>query len=199
MRHLIYVLIITNIFIGCENRSSNNISMNFFKISANDESENELENDSNTIILSEYIILNKDFQHILDVLIEEYRRCESIENGYHFTISIQKATILEATEKKGLKIGYDTENVNDTNIAKSLYISRSYFKGYVSKGYGFFYYKESLFVLIGIQLEDLFRITKKTHSFSFRDEPVLIFDPPRWSFCYWNNSFYFIDKSPCGG
>lgn len=199
MKHLIYFLFIANVFAGCENRFSKNNSNDFPEISANDEREEKFENDSNTIILSECIILNETFKKLLDVLLDEYHECENIKNGYHFAISIKNATIHELSDKKELHISFDTDNSNETTLAKSIYVSRSYYKEYVSDGYGYFYYKDYLFVLQGIHLEDLFTITNNKRSFSYRHEPTMIFDPPRWGFCYWNNRFYIFNKVPCGG
>lgn len=199
MKYLIYILFISKVIVSCENPYGKKISNNFLESSANVESKNEFENDTNTIMLSECIILNETIKYLLNVLLDEYHECKNVENGYHFTISIKNATIHESPEEKGLQISFDTENATETTLAKSLYVSRSYYKGHVSNGYGFFYYRDYLFVLQGILLEDFFTITNNKRSFPYRHEPAVFFDPPRWGFCYWNNSFYIVNKSPCGG
>jgi hypothetical protein len=131
--------------------------------------------------LSEFIIINEDFEYALDTLIEEFNKCESTKKGYHFIISISDAKI----EKH--------------SGVKSLYISESYYKDFVSNGYGFFCYKGYRFILQGQQLKDIFRKTNKTKTFSYKQEPVTTFDPPRWLYYYWNKEFYLADSSPCGG
>jgi hypothetical protein len=140
-----------------------------------------LQNNTNEKVLSAFIIINEEFQHILDVSIEEFNECKDIKKGYHFTISINDA---EHQEYSGMK---------------SLYISRSYYKDFISNGYGYFYYKDYLFILQGEQLNDIFKKANKTKTFLYKDEPITIFDPSRWLYYYWNKEFYLADSSPCGG
>lgn len=157
-------------------------------ISEENTDKNSLTNDSNNLLLSEFIVDNEVFEYILDTLTEEYNKCEIVEKGYHFTVFINDAKI------------------KDYSGMKFLSVSRSFYKGFVSryKGsvsmeYGFFYYKDYLFILEGQQLKDIFKKTDRTQKFSYKDEPVVIFDPPRWLYYYWNKDFYFGDSAPCGG
>jgi hypothetical protein len=197
MKHLTYIITVAFILLGCGNRNNKStVPENFF---VNDINKNDLESDTNNLLLSKFIIVNEDFEYILETLIEEYNKCEMIEKGYHFSISIQNANIKESLGIRSVSIAIDSVDIDLPSIAKSLYISRSYYKGFVSRGYGFFYYKDYLFILEGQQIDDLLRKTDKTHKFLYQDEPIVIFDPPRWWFCYWNKDFYLVNSSPCGG
>ena len=131
--------------------------------------------------LSEFVIINEDFRYVLDSSINTYTKCKNIKKGYHFTISVN-----------------DVKNQQHSGM-KSLYISESYYKDSVSGGYGFVYYKNYLFILQRQQLTEIFKETNNTKSFFYKEEPVTIFDPPRWLYYYWNKEFYLADSSPCGG
>lgn len=134
----------------------------------------------NKITLIEYIVVNDEFNKILNALLEEFEQCSNIEKAYHFTITIQE--------------------INDTTNVKSLYISRSYYKDFVSlDGYGFIYYKGYVFVLIGAQLNDCFKKTSNEFLFPYKEEPISTFDPSRWLYFYWNSKFYLAYSSHCGG
>lgn len=139
------------------------------------------QNKLNEKILLEYNIVNEELCKILDETIEEYKKCENTIKGYHFTITVQ-----------------DVKNSDSFNI-KSLYISQSYYKNFISDGYGFLYYKEYLFILQGEQLNDNFKKTGKEKKFLYKEEPILTFDPPRWLYYYYNFFYYLVDSSPCGG
>lgn len=190
MKYLTYMMTIALTLLSCGNRNNNSL-VNVPPKSADDDaikikdvnhlSYNNNEIDTNSITLSEFILVNSDFDYLLDSSITEYNRCEKMESGYHFNIIIGDAKI---KERSGVK---------------SLYMCRSYYKDSVSKGYGFFYYKDYLFVLEGKRLEDIFRKTNKSKVFIFKQEPVTTFDSPRWLFYFWNKEFYFADSAPCGG
>ena len=137
--------------------------------------------DENNRELSEFVIIDEDFRHALDSSINTYTKCKNIKKGYHFTISVN-----------------DVKNQQHPGM-KSLYISESYYKDFISGGYGFVYYKNYLFILRRQQLVEIFKETNNTKSFSYKEEPVTIFDPPRWLYYYWNKEFYLANSSPCGG
>jgi hypothetical protein len=190
MKHLTCMITIAFILLGCGNRNSRSFINVPKEITVKDTSsrknvnhlnQNKIEIDTNNIILSEFIVVSADFDYLLDSSIVEYNKCEKLEKGYHFTISIGDAKI---KERSGMK---------------SLYICRSYYKDFVSRGYGFFYYRDYLFVLEGQQLEDIFWKTNGTKKFLYKQEPVSIFDPPRWLYYFWNKEFYLADSAPCGG
>jgi hypothetical protein len=139
------------------------------------------QSNTNNKNLPEFIVTNEDFEYILDITIEEYNKCENKKKDYHFVISMGE-------EKKQAH-----------SDVKNLYIRRSYYKDFVSSGYGFFYYNDYLFILQGQQLKDIFSKTNRVKIFRNKQEPISTFDPPRWLYYYWNKEFYFIYSSPCGG
>ena len=106
--------------------------------------------------------------------------------------NILDISIEEFNKCKNTKKDYHfTISINDVEFQeytdmKSLYISRSYYKDY-------------LFVLRGEQLNDIFKMTSNTKTFSYKQEPIFNFDPSRWLYYYWNKEFYLADSSPCGG
>jgi hypothetical protein len=187
MKHLTYIIIVAFIVLGCENQKNQSIQNNSVVDTGIDEPVNNLckshlTDVTSNIILPEFIVTDKDFaEYVLDTLIEQYNKCEYKEEGYHFVISIGDVTI---------------ENYSN---AKNLYINRSFYKDFISDGYGFFYHKGYLFILRVQQINDVFRATNKTKAFLYKEEPVVTFDPPRWLYYYWNKEFYFIHGSPCGG
>jgi hypothetical protein len=199
MKHLTYIITIIFILLGCGNRN-NKSTINVHKeIYAKDIDKTDLKSDINNLLLSEFIIINEDFEYILETSIEEYNKCDRIEKDYHFSISIQNAKIKESSGVKSMYIAIDSVDSKEFAGAKSLYISRSYHKDFVARGYGFFYYKNYLFILEGQQLDDIFKKTNKTETFLYKFEPIVTFDPPRWLYCYWNKFFYWVYSSPCGG
>ena len=138
------------------------------------------QNNMDNKILSEFIIVNEDFEYVLDISIEGYNKCKTKREGHHFEITIGE---FEDKEYSGMK---------------SLSISRSFYKDFISNGYGFFYYKGYLFILYGLQLNNIFKKTDNTQTFSYKQTPICIFDPPRWLYCYWNKEFYVVESFPCG-
>lgn len=155
--------------------------------------------DTNIITLDGYSIFNESFKLILKQSMDEYENCENREKGYHFSIQIRNAKLKVSPKGNKLLIEIGSEVYTDSIGAKSLYISRSYYKGFVSRGYGYFYLDTNLFILEGLQEGAIFRKTNKVQTFIYKKEPIVVFDPPRWLFCYWKNKFYFSYKSPCGG
>lgn len=134
----------------------------------------------NEVKLQEFTIINQEFYFVLDMLISDYSECENKEEGYYFTLSISEA---------------DIEKYSDVKIIN---ISKSYYENYISDGYGFLSYKGYKFILQG-QCIDIFNVANKTEEFPLKQEPTVIFDPPRWLIYYLNEQFYLADKSPCGG
>ena len=146
------------------------------------------QNDVNRKILSEFILVNEDFNCILDTIIEEYNQCKNKKKGHHFTITIGEFSDEEYLGMKSL------------SICESYYKDFiSYYDDFVSDGYGFFYYKSHLFILYGLQSNDIFKKTENSQIFPYKREPITIFDPSRWLYYYWNKKFYLADSSPCGG
>jgi len=185
MKLITCMITIAFILLGCVNRNNRSfinvpkeitIKDTSIRKSVNHLNQNNSEVDTNNIILSEFIVVNGDFDYILDSSMVEYEKCEKLEKGYHFTILISDAKI---KERSGVK---------------NLYICRSYYKDFVSRGYGFFYYRDYLFVLEGQQLAEIFRKTSKTKSFQYKQEPVTIFDPPRWLYYFWNKEFFLSSE-----
>jgi hypothetical protein len=199
MRHIKYINYIVFIFISCI--SCNKNTKSDVKEISNDKitNKNNLEIDSNKITLSSFIITNETFKNILDITLEEYNNCDNVEKGYYFYISIHYAIVKDSAGTKCISVVNDSIDTKGYAVAKSIYISRSYYKEFVSRGYGFFYYKGYLFILVGEQLIDIFKKTNNVKKFLFKDEPIEIFDPPRWWYCFWNEKFYFAHGSPSGG
>ena len=209
MRHLTYLIFLASFVLeSCGNQndksitniikkeSVNNIN---FKENFNYSHINHIERDTNSIKLSEFIVVNEDFEYILDTLIEMYNLCEQRKDGRHFSISITDAKITDSLGVKHIYLSIDSLDTKDSLCAKKLYISESYYKDFVSRGYGFFYHNDYLFVLEGQLLENLFKEKNKTQLFPYKCEPVNTFDPPRWLYCFLNKEFYLVDSSPCGG
>jgi hypothetical protein len=146
--------------------------------------------DTSNKVLSEFIVINEDFEYILNTLIEEYNKCKNKEKGHHFTI-----TIGEFKDEKYM-------DIKIFSICESFYKGFvSYYDDFISDGYGFFYYKDYLFILYGLQLDNILKKTGKAKTFSYKQVPPCIFDPPRWYYYYWEKEFYVVEgyASPCGG
>lgn len=198
MKKLLCTTAITLILLSCGCRTEKSgINHNEHQVCITDN--NRFKVDTNNIVLTELIVINEDFNYILDTILEEYIECENSDNAYHFSISIQNTIVKDSLGVKSMYLAIDSMKNEKSSNAKSIYISRSYYKGFVSKGYGFFYYREKLFVINGQLIEEVFRKTNRKTSFSYKYEPIVIFDPPRWLFCYLKNKFYCIYSSPCGG
>lgn len=199
LRHSLFILFgVLNLF-GCRNPNNESHVNSFKENSINDSHNIALVNDSNSIILAEFEIANEDFESILLTSLNEYIECKRTDFGYHFSISIRNAKIQDSLGVKSIFIAVDSIDSKESFGAMSLYISRSFHKEFVSRGYGYYYYKDYLFILEGLYLDDVFKKTGRKRSFMYRQEPIVIFDPPRWFYAYWNKVFYFINSSPCGG
>ena len=138
--------------------------------------------------LSEVVVIDQDFKAILDSTIESYNQCKNRRKGRHFTISVEKF------------------NYNDSITMESFYISESWFEYFIAyfgdlpdSDDAFFYYKDHLFVLHGLQPSNIFKKTGTTQMFLYRQAPIHIWDPPRWVYYYWKDKFHLDHKAPCGG
>ena len=199
------------LFLSCKERSVENVQNELPVMSAKNEKENltgkdiyiakidtnSVANKTGIIVASEYIISNESFKQLLDLVLDEYHACKNAEKGYYFRIDIGDATIHDSPD--GKYVSFDTIGATEAMSAKSLYIARSFEKDYVLGCYGYCYYKDNLFILDGTKLEEVFTVTDKKHSFTYKYRPPMFDDPPRWTVCYWNKVFYIVNKSPCGG
>lgn len=192
-----YLLIIIIAFTSCGKQNKVNESSN---ISRNSSYCNiEFLPDSNHIQLCEYQIINEDFIYIIEKLIDDHSKCEQFDLGYHFSISMQKTILKDSLGVKSIQLEVDQYTNADSLNAISFYISRSYFKDYVSGGFGYFYFNNILFVIDGIDVVEVFKAKNTKQIFKYKNQPITIFDPPRWLYCLWNNNFYSSYSSPCGG
>lgn len=132
--------------------------------------------------VSRLMIIDSSLLHIIDSVVIEYKRCPTCNSTYPWIIS----TRLDCVK--------DRENMYCIEISQSL------FSDATEEGYGFFYYKGALFIVMGVQCPGLFKKTKTKKVFRmYKDVPVFIFDPPRWLYVYDGRCFFQIHKSPCGG
>jgi hypothetical protein len=147
-----------------------------------------LQNNTDSKILSEFIVVDEDFEHLLDIIIDEYNQCKNKKKGHHFTITIGE---FKDEEYSGIK----SLSICESNYKDFV----SFYDDFVSDGYGFVYHKGHFFILYGLQLNNVFKKTDKIKMFSCKQELISTFDPPRWLYYYLNKEFYLVDSSPCGG
>jgi len=195
MIKLIFIFLVT--FFSCGKQKFNH-EANIVESTVFDSCTNFI-SDLHHIQLSEYQIVNEDFLYIIEKLIDDYSKCEQFDLGYHFSVSMQKTILKDSLGIRSIQLEVDQYTNADSLNAISFYISRSYFKGYVSGGFGYFYFNNILFVLDGIDVVEVFKAKNTKQIFKYKNQPVTIFDPPRWLYCLWNNNFYFSYSSPCGG
>lgn len=128
------------------------------------------------------LLITDDLVDIVDSVVLEFNKCKKQNAGYPWIVSIQ----LDCAEDR-----------------KDLYcisFSQSMFSDATAEGYGFFYYGGLLFIVKGVQCEQLFKKTNEKKRFEFyKDAPSFIFDPPRWLYVYDGEKLIEIEKSPCGG
>lgn len=192
-----YLFIIIVAFTSCSKQNQVNDSS---IISLNSNScDNVFLPDSNHIQLFEYQIINDDFLYIIERVIDDYSKCEQFDLGHYLLISMQKTILKDSNGIKSIQLEVEQNTPTDSLNAIAFYISRSYFKDFVSGGFGYFYFNNNLFILDGIEVVEIFKAKCTNQIFKFKTQPITIFDPPRWLYCLWNNNFYFSYSSPCGG
>jgi len=131
---------------------------------------------------TELKVVDTKFLLDLDTIINKYQKCQNFDELHPWEIFIESV-----------------KNYLDKEI-KSFYISQSFYKDAPLEGYGYFYYRNILFMVNGEKESNVFQMTNNSKVFDVYNEiPAMIFDPPRAQYYYIDEKFIFLYISPCGG
>jgi len=132
--------------------------------------------------IKELTILDTNLLAIIDEFLTDHVKCVDFNVNHPWLLNIKEAD-------------------NDANKrVYSFYFSRSYFEDASLEGWGYFYYKGVLFVVRGEFTPLVLKGNTRTKKVKmFKNEPVMIFDPPRVLYFYMDNKFYKYYSVPCGG
>ncbi len=132
--------------------------------------------------IAELVIIDSNFLSTLNILIAKHKKCGRFIESHPWEVYIEDV-------KDDRKIE-----------AKSIYICQSFDHTKTIKGYGFFYFKNILFMVIGEKIPDIFLLTNKRKDIEVAEKPEpIIFDPPRAFYYYFNKKIILGYIAPCGG
>ncbi len=157
-------------------------------------------------LLAKVSIVDSTFILLLDSLMNEHIECESFDEKRVWYIEVEQVEGIINSGK--LRISYSGKLPNDylagetePKTCTSLYISRAFYSEVPYEAWGYLYYGNILFVMIGYNNTNIFTKSNDYRKFkvSKREIDPFIYDPPRVACYYLEGKFYMLSLVPCGG